>query len=645
MRRQPRWVAGLVAVAMAALGVVAVARSVDAAPPPTTSAFQPITPTRLFDTRDGTGGVPVGKRAGGTTLTVAVAGRAGLPAGGISAVSVNLTVTETDALGYITAFPCDATRTTSTLNYPRWTTVANSAIVPVSAAGTICVYVEGGATHVLADVAGWFRSGASGFTALTPTRLFDTRTGAGGVPVGSRPSWSTMEVGLLGRSGLPASDLGAVVLNVTATETAGLGLVTVHPCGPRPATSSLNYATGQTVANMVVASVGPGGSVCFYVEGGSAQLVVDVAGWFSTSSGLYHSLTPTRVTDTRADSLVAAGPQAVPYVIGGSPTTVEQYPWQVHVSDTLLSFTCGGSLIDRRWVVTAAHCVVGREPTSVLVHSGLTYVSQMTTENGILAAHVYVHPAYDAASSTNDIALIELSAASPAGTPIRLFTDNAAPSAGATAYISGWGRMGTVGSYLPDQLQAAALTVEASPGSTCGTWGSLYNPWAMMCAGGAGDTGGCNGDSGGPLALPTSSGWRLVGVVSFGRPGCLNSWDPTVFTRVSAFTPWIRAYVPEPGKIHAGKVLELSLAGSHGVPASGASAVSLNVTVTEPDAAGYVTVYPCGERPLASNVNFAAGRTVANSVVAPLSADGKICVFSPVPTHVVIDLLGWLSST
>jgi secreted trypsin-like serine protease len=645
MGRQPRWAAGLVAAALIALGVARVAPSVDAAPPTTTSAFQPITPTRLFDTRDGTGSVPIGKRSGGSTLTVTVAGRAGLPASGISAVSLNLTVTEPDGVGYVTAFPCDAARTTSTLNYPQWKTVANSAIVPVSAAGTICIYVEGGAAHVLADVAGWFRAGVPGFSTLTPTRLFDTRTGEGGVPIGARAGWSTLELGLLGRSGLPSSDLGAVVLNVTVTQTAGLGLVTVHPCGPLPATSSMNYAAGQTVANMVVASVGPGGSVCFYVEGGSTQLLADVSGWFSASSGLYHSLTPTRVADTRTDALSAAGPLAVPYVIGGSPTTIAQYPWQVHVSDIFLSFTCGGSLIDRRWVVTAAHCVVGEEPTSVLVHSGFTYVSQMTTGNGIQASNVYVHPGYNEATSANDIALIELSSPSTAGTPIRLFTDGGAPAAGATAYISGWGRMSTVGPSLPDQLQAAALAVEASPGQACGTWGSLYDPWTMMCAGGAGDTGGCNGDSGGPLALPTASGWRLAGVVSYGRPGCLNSWDPTVFTRVSAFVPWIRGYVPEPGKIHAGRVLELTMTGSYGVPASGASAVSVNVTVTEPNAPGYVTVYPCGDRPLASNVNFDAGQTVANSVIAPVSADGRICVYSPVPTHVVVDLLGWLSAT
>jgi hypothetical protein len=44
-------------------------------------------------------------------------------------------------------------------------------------------------------------------------------------------------------------------------------------------------------------------------------------------------------------------------------------------------------------------------------------------------------------------------------------------------------------------------------------------------------------------------------------------------------------------------------------------------------------------------VNFDAGQTVANSVIAPVSADGRICVYSPVPTHVVVDLLGWLSAT
>ena len=69
------------------------------------------------------------------------------------------------------------------------------------------------------------------------------------------------------------------------------------------------------------------------------------------------------------------------------------------------------------------------------------------------------------------------------------------------------------------------------------------------------------------------------------------------------------------------------------VPATGVSAVSLNVTATGSTVAGYITVYACGTRELVSSVNFAAGDTVANAVITPVSASGDVCFYAnPRPT-------------
>jgi hypothetical protein len=76
------------------------------------------------------------------------------------------------------------------------------------------------------------------------------------------------------------------------------------------------------------------------------------------------------------------------------------------------------------------------------------------------------------------------------------------------------------------------------------------------------------------------------------------------------------------------------------VPAD-VGAVALNVTVVSPHSAGFVTVYPCGARPLASNVNYVAGQVVPNGVIAPVSADGEVCIYSLAPTDIVVDLAGW----
>ena len=69
----------------------------------------------------------------------------------------------------------------------------------------------------------------------------------------------------------------------------------------------------------------------------------------------------------------------------------------------------------------------------------------------------------------------------------------------------------------------------------------------------------------------------------------------------------------------------------------------LNVTVTGPTANGFVTVYQCGiPTPLASNLNFTPGQTVANAVIVKVSNDGKVCLFNSAPTHLVVDVNGYL---
>jgi hypothetical protein len=80
------------------------------------------------------------------------------------------------------------------------------------------------------------------------------------------------------------------------------------------------------------------------------------------------------------------------------------------------------------------------------------------------------------------------------------------------------------------------------------------------------------------------------------------------------------------------------------VPATGVGAVSLNVTVTEAGGSGFVTVYPCGTRPNASSLNYVAGQTVPNAVIAPVSAEGEVCFYSTQKTHILADVNGWFSN-
>ena len=96
------------------------------------------------------------------------------------------------------------------------------------------------------------------------------------------------------------------------------------------------------------------------------------------------------------------------------------------------------------------------------------------------------------------------------------------------------------------------------------------------------------------------------------------------------------------GQRPVGSVLELPVVNRAGVPAATATVV-LNVTVTGAAGPGYVTVYPCGQPvPLASNLNFVAGQTVPNAVVATVGTGGKVCIFTSAATHLIADVFGTL---
>ena len=115
---------------------------------------------------------------------------------------------------------------------------------------------------------------------------------------------------MAGRAGVP-DDAGAVALNVTVDAARGSGFVTVFACGVAlPTASNLNYVTGQTIANAVVARVGANGAVCFYTDG-ATDLIVDVAGEFPATD-LEQLSAPQRLLDTRpglstSDGLFAGG--------------------------------------------------------------------------------------------------------------------------------------------------------------------------------------------------------------------------------------------------------------------------------------------------------------------------------------------------
>ncbi len=98
------------------------------------------------------------------------------------------------------------------------------------------------------------------------------------------------------------------------------------------------------------------------------------------------------------------------------------------------------------------------------------------------------------------------------------------------------------------------------------------------------------------------------------------------------------------GRYGGGNLLRVKLTGVGGVPPAGVAAVSLNVTAVDPVAAGFVTVFPCGVQPSVSSVNYVAGQTVPNAVIAPVSGSGEVCLFSSADAYLIADVNAWFAS-
>jgi hypothetical protein len=272
--------------------------------PPTPSYYVPLNPSRILDTRNGTGGNLVALGAQVAT-EVQVAGVGGVPETGATAVVLNVTVNAPTALGYLTVWPSrEPMPVVSSLNFTPGLTVPNLVTVKLGANGKVNVFNPSGASHVIADVVGYYTATSTPggrFTAVTPGRVLDTRngTGRGGLAAPVGPN-SSIDVLVTGLAGVPASGVSAVALNVTVDQPTATGYLTVWPTGsPQPLASSHNFTPGATVANLVLAKVGTGGRVSIYNPAGTTHVVADVVGYFSSQGGLFVPVTPARVVDTR----------------------------------------------------------------------------------------------------------------------------------------------------------------------------------------------------------------------------------------------------------------------------------------------------------------------------------------------------------
>ena len=231
-------------------------------------------------------------------------------------------------------------------------------------------------------------------------------------------------------------------------------------------------------------------------------------------------------------------------IVNGVQVAPGAAPWAVSLvaagAAPVEGHFCGGTLIDTRWVLTAAHCMGGGD---FQVHAGTQDLNYGGVTFNVI--DVIVHPNYDPNTQDNDIALVRLGSAAAVRQvsrvePMRLSRDSAVSARNADVVkVLGWGAIFEGGPLSPQLLE---VDVPFVPQETCngpnGYAGAITAN--MVCAGYMeGQKDSCQGDSGGPLVIgDVTRGWTLVGVVSWGE-GCARAGRPGVYTNVANYYDWI----------------------------------------------------------------------------------------------------------
>jgi len=236
---------------------------------------------------------------------------------------------------------------------------------------------------------------------------------------------------------------------------------------------------------------------------------------------------------------------AVNKIVGGEEAFPGDWGWQIQISVHNTPI-CGGSLINSRWVLTAAHCTTASNDSShYTIKLGLHYKNKSEPFiRTISASKLINHPKYYTHLLYNDITLIKLAEPVVYSNYILPVCLDDGSSDYKMAVATGWGRLNYEGEF-PEYLKQVELNL--LPEDQCKKVYSSeikYNGTTTLCVGNNGILSGtCQGDSGGPLVVKSASSekWKLIGITSW-ADGCGNG---SVFVRVSGYLQWILEQLSE----------------------------------------------------------------------------------------------------
>ncbi|XP_073832480.1 trypsin-1-like [Musca autumnalis] len=224
-------------------------------------------------------------------------------------------------------------------------------------------------------------------------------------------------------------------------------------------------------------------------------------------------------------------------IVNGSLVLPGEFPYMVSLRRVSSGrHSCGASMLNRVWVLTAAHCVVKAEPHQVNIQYGSNDLDHNSTQIANVTK-IFVHEGYDPSNHyIHDIALMRLD--KPANVDkdfigVRLPDYNSESEAETPATLIGWG-LNATGGVVQKHLQKVDLEIFGD--AECSRRHGIDIHPTNICAGvPEGGKGQCSGDSGGPLIVHNTQ----VGIVSWSRKPCTVYPYPGVFTEVSAYVAWI----------------------------------------------------------------------------------------------------------
>lgn len=239
-------------------------------------------------------------------------------------------------------------------------------------------------------------------------------------------------------------------------------------------------------------------------------------------------------------------------IVGGHDSDFSRHPWMAALVKTSFfsqkRISCGGALINKRYIVTAAHCVYSTPVDRMKIRLGEWNVkaqSERLTHEDFDIESKSVHPDYNPATFENDIAVVKFKKDVQFKEhiiPVCLPTTGN-EYVGKKATVVGWGRTAHGKATTPSKLQE--VNVEVISADSCQDWFRSNNrqetiyPKKFLCAGfeeGGRDS--CQGDSGGPLVLDQDGKGTLIGLVSWGI-ACARARLPGVYTNVTNYIDWL----------------------------------------------------------------------------------------------------------